>query len=333
MITSSFNIRGLGGRVKRRKVRELVRREKIELLALQETKVSNVDHSFCRRLWGGDNVAWRCNPALGRSGGLLILWDKEKGKLLETFQGQGYLGVYLEWGVQKKTCVIINVYAPCNIVAKRQLWVELLVARNTYVAEVWCILGDFNSVRCSDDRRGAVERGNRELSKVMREDQRLFNLLIDNLEVEDLRLLGRKFTWVQPNGACFSRLDRVLVSNNWREVWGDVHLWALPRDVSDHCPILLKYSSSDWGPKPFRFNNYWLKHKEFKGVVARTWNANSFDGWMARVFRDKLKALKEALKKWNFDTYGVMEAKIPSLTAKIQELELAGEAGGLSEAE
>jgi hypothetical protein len=54
---------------------------------------------------------------------------------------------------------------------------------------------------------------------------------------------------------------------------------------------------------------------------------------MARVFRDKLKAVKEALKKWNFDTYGVMEAKIPSLTAKIQELELAGEAGGLSEAE
>jgi exonuclease III len=96
MITPTFNIRGLGGRVKRRKVRELVRREKIELLALQETKVGSVDHSFCRRLWGGDNVAWRCNPALGRSGGLLILWDKEKGKLLETFQGQGFLGVYLE---------------------------------------------------------------------------------------------------------------------------------------------------------------------------------------------------------------------------------------------
>jgi hypothetical protein len=33
MITCSFNIRGLGGRVKRRKVRDLVRREKVEVLA------------------------------------------------------------------------------------------------------------------------------------------------------------------------------------------------------------------------------------------------------------------------------------------------------------
>ncbi|WJX23785.1 hypothetical protein P8452_12974 [Trifolium repens] len=86
--------------------------------------------------------------------------------------------------------------------------------------------------------------------------------------------MGRKFTWIQPNGECFSRLDRMLVSNNWKEVWGEVCLWALPRDVSDHCPILLRYSSSDWGPKPFQFNNYWLKNNEFKGVVARTWNEN-----------------------------------------------------------
>jgi hypothetical protein len=73
--------------------------------------------------------------------------------------------------------------------------VELLVARRTYVAETWCILGDFNSVRSSDERKGAGERSNRELSKALREDQRIFNLLIDNLDVEDLVLLGRKFTW------------------------------------------------------------------------------------------------------------------------------------------
>jgi exonuclease III len=73
MITSSFNIRGLGGRVKRRRIRELVRREKVEVLAIQETKLSSVNGDFCRKLWGGENVAWKCNPALGRSGGLLLL--------------------------------------------------------------------------------------------------------------------------------------------------------------------------------------------------------------------------------------------------------------------
>jgi hypothetical protein len=49
-------------------------------------------------------------------------------------------------------------------------------------------------------------------------------LLIDNLGLEDLALLGRKFTWVQPNGVCASRLDRIMVSRNWMETWGDVSL-------------------------------------------------------------------------------------------------------------
>jgi hypothetical protein len=33
-----------------------------------------------------------CNSVLGRSGGLLILRDEEKGKLVHSFQGQGFLG-------------------------------------------------------------------------------------------------------------------------------------------------------------------------------------------------------------------------------------------------
>jgi exonuclease III len=186
MIRSSFNVRGLGGRVKRRKVRELVRRNKIELLAIQETKLESVDNGMCRRLWGDDKVAWSCNPALGRSGGLLTLWDGDKGKLLYSFQGQGFLGVCLEWGQKKVRVLTLNVYAPCNFEAKKQLWVELLVAKRTYTADLWCILGDLNSVRDSSERKGVAYAQNREISKALRDDQRLFNLLLENLEVEDL---------------------------------------------------------------------------------------------------------------------------------------------------
>jgi hypothetical protein len=179
--------------------------------------------------------------------------------------------------------------------------------------------------RCKEERKGAVIRGGRELSKVAREDERLFILLIDILRSEDLALLGRKFTWVQPNGACASRLDRIMVSRNWMEVWGDASLWALPRDVSDHCPIILKYVNSDWGPKPFRFNNYWLKDKEFNDIVAQAWSKPTNKGWMTHVFREKLKNLKEALKKWNTEKYGAIDSKVPLLICRIQELEVEGE--------
>lgn len=31
-----------------------------------------------------------------------------------------------------------------------------------------------------------------------------------------------------------------------------------------YCPIWLVVSNHNWGPKPFRFNNCWLEHKELK---------------------------------------------------------------------
>jgi hypothetical protein len=46
---------------------------------------------------------------------------------------------------------------------------------------------------------------------------------------------------------------------------------------------------------------------------------------MAHVFREKLKNLKEALKKWNLDKYGAIDSKVPLLIRKIQELEVEGE--------
>ncbi|WJX68115.1 hypothetical protein P8452_52517 [Trifolium repens] len=288
---------------------------------------------MCRRLWGDDKVAWSCNPTLGRSGGLLTLWDGDKGKLLYSFQGQGFLGVCLEWGQKKVRVLTLNVYAPCNFEAKKQLWVELLVAKRTYTADLWCILGDFNSVRDSSERKGVAYAQNREISKALRDDQRLFNLLLENLEVEDLQLMGRKFTWIKPNGACASRLDRILVSSNWRDIWGEVSLWTLQRDVSDHCPLILKYTNWDWGPKPFRFNNHWLRHKKFKEVVCTHWSKPVEARWMGIVFKDKLKVLKLAIKKWNKENYGEADNKISALIDTIEELELKGEAGELSEVE
>jgi exonuclease III len=42
MIVNSINIRGLGERVKRCKLKELVNKEKIDFLAIQETKLEIV---------------------------------------------------------------------------------------------------------------------------------------------------------------------------------------------------------------------------------------------------------------------------------------------------
>jgi hypothetical protein len=120
----------------------------------------------------------------------------------------------------------------------------------------------------------------------------LFNNFIGEVDLEDLNVLGRRFSWYHPNGRSMSRIDRVLISEEWSQIWGENSLWVLPRDVSDHCPLVLKNGGWDWGPKPFRFKNFWLEHRKFKGVVEEAWRNHNVSGWMSFVLKEKLKGLK-----------------------------------------
>jgi hypothetical protein len=124
------------------------------------------------------------------------------------------------------------------------------------------------------------------------------------MELVDLPILGRRFTWFHTNGSTMSRIDRVLMSDDWLRIWANPSLWVLPRTVSDHCPLVIRYNSADWGPRPFRFNNHWLLNKNFNGLVEEYWMGCNFTGWMAYILKEKLKGLKTRIKEWNRETYG-----------------------------
>lgn len=241
MIITSFNIRGLGSASKRNKIRELVRNNKVEFMAIQETKMEVITENFCHKLWGGVDCDWAFLPSEGNSGGILPLWSKSNNTTNSIFVGEGFVGVCLDWGVLKQKCYIVNVYSKCDLSAKKRLWKKLVELRRTMGEGAWCILGDFNTVGCSDERRGVSE----EVTSSQREEIIIFNSFLREMEMEDLNVLGRRFTWYHPNGKSMSRIDRVLISKEWGNLWGDSFLWVLPRDVSDHCPIILKDAGWD----------------------------------------------------------------------------------------
>lgn len=149
------------------------------------------------------------------------------------------------------------------------------------------MVGDFNVVRKRDERRGV----NGEASSAQVLEMFLFNNFLGEMELEDLNVLGRRFTWYHPNGRSMSCIDRMLISEEWAHVWGENSLWVLPRDVSDHCPLMLKNEGWSWGPTLFRFNNILLQHREFKGVVEDAWRNQNVTGWMSFVLKEKLKGL------------------------------------------
>lgn len=329
MIISTFNVRGLGGRVKKSKIRDLVRHNNLDFLAIQETKIVEVTPSLCFSIWGDEDCDWVYRASEGSSGGILSMWRKSCATLVDSFQGDGYVGVILDWGVDNTRCTVINVYSKCDLPAKRNLWENLIGERQSRDGGVWCVLGDFNVVRRRDERRGV----NAEASLVQTLEMFLFNAFLGDMELEDLNVLGRRFTWYHPNGRSMSRIDRILISEEWANVWGENALWVLPRDVSDHCPLVLKNGGWNWGPTPFRFNNFWLQNRDFKGVVEEAWRNQNVTGWMSFVLKEKLKGLKSIVKEWNKAEYGGMDERVERLVVEIKYLDEKCEEGGLTQPE
>ncbi|MCI31605.1 frigida-like protein, partial [Trifolium medium] len=143
----------------------------------------------------------------------------------------------------------------------------------------WCVIGDFNAVLQLDERRGVNSQSMLDVSLESRE----FNNLVTDMDLMDLPVLGRKFTWFHPNGRAMSRIDRAMVSEEWVNFWGISSLWVLPRSVSDHCPLILRSGNVDWGPRPFRFNNHWLQNKDFMSLVEDSWRGQQVVGWMGFI--------------------------------------------------
>ncbi|KAL8506727.1 hypothetical protein ACS0TY_017576 [Phlomoides rotata] len=65
----TYNIRGLGSKVKRREIKKIIRD--------QETKLEVINDVVCKSVWGEGHVEWAYRKAEGRAGGFISLWDYE----------------------------------------------------------------------------------------------------------------------------------------------------------------------------------------------------------------------------------------------------------------
>jgi hypothetical protein len=97
------------------------------------------------------------------------------------------------------------------------MWDRMLELKTSLQGDLWCVAGDFNSVLHVSERRGTpLGSGNSMGSEIL-----FFTAFVDMMGLFDFPLLGRRFTWCQPNGEAMSRLDRFLLSDGWSDMWGE----------------------------------------------------------------------------------------------------------------
>jgi len=58
--------------------------------------------------------------------------------------------------------------------------------------------------------------------------------------------------WFKSNGTTKSKIDRVLVTEEWLQCWPECKQYVQWKEVFDHCSLMIKRLDKDWGPKPFR---------------------------------------------------------------------------------
>ncbi|GKU91329.1 hypothetical protein SLEP1_g5215 [Rubroshorea leprosula] len=269
--------------------------EKVQFLALRESKLEQVSRQTYKALWGTDDFEFVARPSVGHSGGLIGVWDNNIFQLNRIFSGEHYLG-------------------------RRQLWTELKTLITSMKGN-WCVMGDFNTTKNNQERIGCTS-----VSRSMWD----FANFIHESRLVDIPLIGRKYTWYHSSSNSMSRLDRFLMTEEWLTNWSETRQWDLRRSLSDHCPLLLRDSKINWGHKPFKCFNSWIDKPGFHEMVIDTWRTTNVQGWKGYCLKEKIKLVKKRLKEWSQNDRMRLDQSIAESKDKIEALDLKCEQGTLS---
>jgi hypothetical protein len=108
------------------------------------------------------------------------------------------------------------------------------------VENPYIIGGDFNIMRKAEDK--STDNFDTEWSI-------LFNVVIESLDLKEVSLYGRQYTWARPgDDPTFEKFDSVLVSTDWEDKYPMATVEARDRNISAH-------SSKHWLFHPTEANN------------------------------------------------------------------------------
>ncbi|GJV86343.1 RNA-directed DNA polymerase, eukaryota [Tanacetum coccineum] len=225
--------------------------------------MGTMDLNTVRSCWGNSIFEYVQSDSVGYSGGILCIWDPNSFRR-NSFTRSDYFviirGVWLKSGID---LLIVVVYAPQDAKEKHMLWEYLTHISNSWDGKI-VMMGDFNEVRFKSDRFG---------SNFNVHEAEKFNSFIYNAGMEEVSLGGSAFTWCHRSASKMSKLDRFFVSENLLTSCPNISAITLERFISDHRPILLRETSFDYGPIPFRLYKYWLEVDGFDKMVRESWEA------------------------------------------------------------
>lgn len=185
--------------------------------------------------------------------------------------------------------------------------------------------GDFNLIY------QAADKNNPNLDRAM---MGRFRKLLDDLEIKEIPLVGRKYTWSNERSPpTLVRLDRAFCCSGWEEIFTNSILQSSASVVSDHCPLILGLKINISGKRRFHFESFWTKVPGFLEAVQQNWDAPIETVCAVERIFLKLQRLSRGLQKWSQRKVGNIKMQLGMAKEVLHWLEIARDSRPLSAGE
>ena len=282
-----WNLRGINSQRRWDEIRAKADESNCHIMCFQETKREHFDHACIRNFCPRRINQFAYSPSIGNSGGIITLWNGNMfdGTVIQSSKFQ--LTVQLICKMSARIIYITNVYAP-TIEEEREVFLNWLHDVDTSLMEFWIILGDFNLMRSPDNRN----RPGGDIGNMMR-----FNQVIQHLDLEEIPLKGRAFTWSNmQDSPLLEKLDWIFTTSNWISTFPNTIATPMANLFSDHVPILISIGTDVPKTQIFRFEEYWLEFDGLKDVVVSAWHSGKQGRNSAQDITARLKSLRQGIK-------------------------------------
>ena len=265
----SFNVQGLGDRIKRKSIFAHIGRKKCDICFLQETHIDSIDKA---RMWetefGGKLF---CSNDTAKAKGVAILIKNNLEFILEKCEtdNEGRI-VCIKAKIQGKTVVLCNVYEPnsdCPEFYHRVIKVINLMEDK----EMLILGGDFNLVMNVKKDRLNPSTNNEKSLAVLQE-------FMDNENINDIWRIRnpdkQTFTWCHGGGRkgklSASRIDMMLISASYNDCVNNCEIKAGIH--SDHSWVTLELSLEGYerGAGAWKLNTKLLYDRKYEELIKET---------------------------------------------------------------
>ncbi|GJT26817.1 RNA-directed DNA polymerase, eukaryota [Tanacetum coccineum] len=259
------------------------------------SKEDNIDQPSCESKSNKEGQSYTksgnnlCCPSCWNFSGILCVWDPQVFRKDNVSISDSFVAIRGTWIPSSTKLLLISMYAPQDVSARRSLWEYIGHLIEQWVSE-YVVRGDFNEVRYDHEMFGSIFN---ELGA------NTFNHFISSANLVDLPLEGYSFTWAHKSASKMSKLDRFLVFEGLLSIFPSLSAICLDRHLSDHRPILMHELMVDYGSSPFRMFSSWFSKQGFVKIVKDTWNNSIFKETNSIVLlKKKLQALKSVIRSW-----------------------------------